>query len=98
VFAAGVKGAMAGYGRPASTATAWFIAAGVAAYAAGLAAFRNTFRTGPVAYRLAFAVLAVPTAFVGLAISPEAQLAVVLALAVGTIVVKRRRAPVASAA
>ncbi len=98
VFAAGVKGAMAGYGRPASTATAWFIAAGVAAYAAGLAAFRNTLRTGPVASRLVFAVLALPTAFVGLAASPEAQLAVVLTLAAATILAERRRAEAPSAA
>ena len=97
VFAAGVKLAMSSYGAPASAATAWFIGAGVAAYAAGLAAFRKTLRTGPVGYRLAFASLALLTAFVGLGVSPEAQLAVVLALAVGMLLIERRRSvPVAA--
>jgi low temperature requirement protein LtrA len=97
VFAAGVKLAMANHGVPASAPTAWFIAAGVATYALGLCAFRKTLRTGPVAYRLGFAVLALLTAFLGMAVSPEAQLAAVLALALGMLVLERRAAPVPAA-
>src|SRR5262249_17515190 len=97
ILAAGIKGAMAAYGAPASAATAWFIASGVALYAAGLAAFRNSLKSGPVAFRLAFAVLSLPTAFVGLAVSPGAQLAVGLALAVAMTLVERRAAVAAPA-
>ncbi len=47
VFAAGMKEAVVRYDEPASAATAWFLAAGVATYILGLVAFRAVLRTGP---------------------------------------------------
>jgi low temperature requirement protein LtrA len=98
VLAAGMKGALAHHAEPASAATAWFIATGVASYVAGLALFRWMLRTGPVAVRVAIAVLALPTALIGTAVAPEAQLAAVAALVVAGIVVERKRVPAAARA
>jgi low temperature requirement protein LtrA len=94
LLAAGVKEAIVHYGEPASTATAWFMASGVALYVAGLCQFRVVLRTGPIKVRLALAVLALGTALVGLTASPEAQLATLLVIAVAAIVVERRTEPV----
>jgi TRAP-type mannitol/chloroaromatic compound transport system permease large subunit len=52
-------------------------------------------RIGSIAVRAALAVLVLGTAFVGLAVTPEAQLVTVLALAVAAIVVERRTQPAA---
>jgi low temperature requirement protein LtrA len=93
LLAAAVKEAIVHYGEPASTATAWFMASGVALYVVGLCQFRVVLRTGRVGIRLALAAAALATAFVGLGVSAEAQLATLLALAVVAIVVERRTEP-----
>jgi low temperature requirement protein LtrA len=86
VFAAGVKNAIVQYGEPLSASTAWFLAGGVGCYVAGLALFRLLLGTGPVGARVALAVAVLPTAAVGLAFSPEAQLGVLAAVVVGGVV------------
>jgi low temperature requirement protein LtrA len=84
VLAAGITQASLRYNRPAETATAWFLAAGVAGYVGGLVVFRSVLRTGPLVLRLGMALLALPTVVVGLEISPEAQIAaLVLILGAG---------------
>ena len=88
VIAAGVKEAIASYGEPASTATAWFLAAGVALYAASLALLRRIVGTGRLDVRIGMAVAAVPTVVVGLTVSPEAQLAALTAVVVAGIVIE----------
>jgi low temperature requirement protein LtrA len=90
LLAAGMQAALTGYGVPASPAAAWFTASGVALYTAGLCYFRFVLGTGPISVRAVLAALMLPTAFVGLAVSPEAQLATMLALAVAAILVERR--------
>jgi low temperature requirement protein LtrA len=82
-FAAGVKNAVVQSGEPLTALTAWLLAAGVATYLAGLALFRQLLGIGPIGARLAVAVAVLPTAIIGLAISPEAQLGVLATLVVG---------------
>jgi len=89
-LAAGVKLAIVDYGEPATAATAWFLAAGVAVYVAGLVLFRLVLRAGPVATRLAIGVVALATVFVGLAVSAEAQIAVLAALVTVGILIEPR--------
>jgi low temperature requirement protein LtrA len=100
VFAAGVKNAIVQYGEPLTASTAWFLAAGVAVYVAGLALFRWILGIRFVAVRLAIAVAVLPTAAVGLAASPEAQLGVLAAVVAGGVVAEsaweRRRDRVAA--
>jgi low temperature requirement protein LtrA len=91
VFAAGMKEAVVRYDEPASAATAWFLAAGVATYILGLVAFRAVLRTGPLAPRLAVAALAVATVVIGLEISPEMQIAVLTLVVVAGIAAEARR-------
>jgi uncharacterized oligopeptide transporter (OPT) family protein len=86
VFAAGVKDAVAHHGEPLAASTAWFLAAGVAGYLAGLAWFRRCLGIRPAGPRLAIAVAVLPAAVVGLTVSPEAQLAVLAAIVVAGIV------------
>jgi low temperature requirement protein LtrA len=83
VFAAGVKNAVIQDGEPLAASTAWFLAAGVAAYLVGLAWFRRLLDIGPAGARLLLAGVVLPTAMVGLAFSPEAQLAALAALVIG---------------
>jgi low temperature requirement protein LtrA len=90
VLAAGVKGATAHHGEHATAASAWFLAAGVAVYVAGLALFRRILAYGPVRVRLAIAALALPTAFLGLAISPEAQIAALAAIVAAGVIAESR--------
>jgi len=75
VLAAGVKQAIVDYDEPAATSTAWFLAAGVAVYIAGLVLFRHLLSIGPLLPRLAIAAAALVTVLVGLEVSAEAQLA-----------------------
>jgi low temperature requirement protein LtrA len=75
VVAAGVKQAVLTYNTPASAATAWFLAAGVAVYVAALASLRLVLHTGPVAVRLVTAGAALLTVFAGYEFTAEAQLA-----------------------
>jgi low temperature requirement protein LtrA len=83
VFATGVKNAVGRYGEPPTASTAWFLAAGVATYLVGLAWFRRLLDIGPIGARLLIAGVALSTALVGLAVSPEAQLGVLAAVVVG---------------
>ncbi len=91
VFAAGMKEAVVRYDEPATAATAWFLAAGVATYVLGLVAFRAVLRTGPLAPRLAVAAVAVATVVIGLEISPELQIATLTLVVVAGIVAETRR-------
>jgi low temperature requirement protein LtrA len=94
VFAAGMKEAVVNYDEPATAATAWFLAAGVATYVLGLVALRAVLRTGPLGLRLSVAVAAVPTVVVGLEISPEMQIAVLtLVVVTGVLAEARSRQP-----
>ena len=68
--------------QPAAVSTALLLAAGLALYLAGLALFRWLLHSGQVAIRLLLAALALPTAFIGLGISPLAQLAALAVLLV----------------
>ena len=87
VVAAGMKLAVVAYDEPATVSTALFLASGVAAYALGLVLFRWLLHSGPLSVRLAIGVLALPTALLGIALTPLAQLAALAAiLVVGAIV------------
>ncbi|HET9849528.1 MAG TPA: low temperature requirement protein A [Candidatus Dormibacteraeota bacterium] len=83
--AAGMKLAVVRYQEPATVATALFLAAGVSVYLLGLAVFRWLVRGGSSAVRLGLAAVVLPTAFIGLGVSPFAQLVLlVLILVVGS--------------
>ena len=86
IFAAGVKLAIVRSAQPVPTPAAWFLAVGVATYVVGLAWFRRLLGMGPVGVRLLVALLALSTGFGGLAVSPEAQLAVLVAILGGGVV------------
>ncbi len=87
LMATGMKLAVVRYGEPATMATAFLLAAGVSVYLLGLVVFRRLVRGGSLAIRLLLAALVLPTAFIGLAVSPFAQLALlVLILIVGSAV------------
>ena len=83
VFAAGVKNAVVQYGEPLTASAAWWLAAGGGTYLVGLAWIRRLLGIGPIGARLAIAGAVLPSAMVGLAISPEAQLGVLATLVVG---------------
>jgi low temperature requirement protein LtrA len=83
VFAAGVRNAVVQYGEPVTTSTAWLLAAGVASYLVGLAWFRQLLDIGPIGARLAIAAAVLPTAMIGPAVSPEAQLGALATVVVG---------------
>jgi low temperature requirement protein LtrA len=90
VLAAGMHEAVLRYDEPASAATAWFLAAGVATYVAGLVLFRAVLHTGPLAPRLAVAGAAVTTVLIGLVVSPEAQIAALTLVVVAGILSEMR--------
>jgi low temperature requirement protein LtrA len=95
VFAAGMNEAIVNYDEPATAATAWFLAAGVATYVLGLVALRAVLSTGPIGLRLSVAVAAVPTVVIGLEVSPELQIAALtLVVVAGILAETRRRQPV----
>ena len=75
VVAAGMKLAVVAYNEPATLATGLFLACGIAAYALGLVLFRWLLSSGPLRVHLTIAVLALPTALIGIAITPLAQVA-----------------------
>ena len=83
VVAAGMKLAVVAYNEPAALSTALFLATGVAAYALGLVLFRWLLHSGPISIRLAIGVLVLPIALIGIAVTPLAQLAAVVAILVG---------------
>ena len=74
LIAAGIKVAVLRFEQPAALSTALLLAVGLALYLAGLALFRWMLHSGPLAIRLLLVALALPTAFIGLRISPLAQL------------------------
>jgi low temperature requirement protein LtrA len=80
LVAAGMKLGVVGYDEPATVATASFLAGGVGIYAIGLVLFRWLFHSGPISVRLAIAALVLPTALIGIAVTPLAQLAMVVAI------------------
>jgi low temperature requirement protein LtrA len=80
VLAAGVKLAIVRSAQPVPAPAAWFLAGGGATYVVGLAWFRRLLGTGPLSVRLIVALLALSTGLVGLAVSAEAQLGVLLAI------------------
>jgi low temperature requirement protein LtrA len=80
VVAAGMKLAVVAYDKPASLATALFLASGVAAYALGLVLFRWLFHSGALRVRFAIGVLALATALVGVALTALAQVSVLVAI------------------
>jgi low temperature requirement protein LtrA len=82
VVAAGVKLAVVAYDEPATLSTAIFLASGVSAYALGLVLFRWLLHSGPLSVRLTIAVLALPTALLGIAVTPLAQLVALVAILV----------------
>jgi low temperature requirement protein LtrA len=90
VLAAGMKEAVVQYDEPATAATAWFLAAGVATYVVGLVSFRAVLRTGPLAPRLAMAAAAVATVVIGLAVSSEVQIAALTLVVVAGILAESR--------
>jgi low temperature requirement protein LtrA len=83
LFAAGVKNAVVHDGGPVTASTAWLLAAGVATYVVGLAWFRRLLDSGPAGARLLLAGVVLPSAMIGLAVSPGAQLGVLAAVMVG---------------
>jgi low temperature requirement protein LtrA len=100
VFAAGVKNAVGHHGAPLTGSTAWLLAGGVAGYVGGLAWFRRCLGIRPIGPRLTIAAAVLPTALVGLAVTPEAQLGVLAAIVVAGIVAEStwtRRRQAASA-
>jgi low temperature requirement protein LtrA len=92
VLAAGVKLAIVRSAQPVPAPAAWFLAGGVATYVVGLAWFRRLLGTGPLSVRLIVALLALSTGIVGLAVSAEAQLAVLLAILGGGVVAESHMA------
>jgi low temperature requirement protein LtrA len=92
VLAAGVKLAIVRSAQPVPAPVAWFLAGGVATYVVGLAWFRRLLGTGPLGVRLIVALLALSTGIVGLAVSAEAQLAVLLAILGGGVVAESQMA------
>jgi low temperature requirement protein LtrA len=86
VVAAGMKLAVLRYNEPATVATALFLALGVGVYVLGLVLFRWLLHSGPLGVRLAIVILALPTALIGLAADPLAQLIVLVTILIaGTI-------------
>ncbi len=92
VLAAGVKLAIVRSAQPVPAPAAWFLAGGVATYVVGLAWFRRLLGTGPLSVRLIVALLALSTGIVGLAVSAEAQLGVLLAILGGGVVAESQMA------
>jgi low temperature requirement protein LtrA len=90
VLAAGMHEAVLRYDEPASAATAWFLATGVATYVVGLVLFRAVLHTGPLALRLTMAGAAVITVLIGLVVSPEAQIAALTLVVVAGILSEMR--------
>ncbi len=87
VLAAGVRQAIVSYNQPATTSTAWFLAAGTAVYVLGLVLVRYSLRTGSCGPRLCMAAAVLFTVVVGVYVSPEAQMATLtVILAIGILV------------
>jgi len=93
LVAAGLKLAVVRYNEPSTVAAAVFLAAGVAIYLAGLALFRWLIHVRFIAVRLVMAALALVTVFIGLRITPVAQLAVLVVVLIGGNIAETRNTP-----
>jgi len=93
LIAAGLKLAVVRYNEPSTVAAAVFLAAGVAIYLAGLAIFRWLIHVRSIAIRLVMAGLALLTAFIGLRITPVAQLAVLVVVLIAGNIAEARVSP-----
>jgi len=93
LIAAGLKLAVVRYDEPSTVTAAVLLAAGVAIYLAGLAIFRWLIHVRSIAVRLVMAVLALVTAFIGLRITPVAQLAVLVAVLIAGNIAEARVSP-----
>jgi low temperature requirement protein LtrA len=80
LVAAGLKLAVVRYNEPSTTSAAVFLAGGVAIYLAGLALFRWLIHDRHIAVRLAMAILALLTIFIGLRTTPVTQLAALVVI------------------
>lgn len=87
LVAAGMKLAVVRYAEPAAVATASFLAIGASLYLVGLVAFRWFVDSGRLALRAFMALLCLPTVLVGIAVSPLAQLVVIVVLLIGGTIV-----------
>jgi len=93
LIAAGLKLAVVRYNEPSTLAAAVFLAAGVAIYLVGLAIFGWLIHVRSIAVRLVMALLALVTAFIGLRITPVAQLAVLVVVLIAGNVAEARVSP-----
>jgi low temperature requirement protein LtrA len=93
LIAAGLKLAVVRYNEPSTVAAAVFLAAGVAIYLAGLAIFRWLIHVRSIAIRPVMAGLALLTAFIGLRITPVAQLAVLVVVLIAGNIAEARVSP-----
>jgi low temperature requirement protein LtrA len=87
LVAAGVKLAVLRFAEPATVSSAFFMGGGVALYAVGLGLFRWFAGSGRLAPRLLIALPAILSAFLGIAVSPLAQLAALVILLVVSVVI-----------
>jgi low temperature requirement protein LtrA len=85
--AAGVKLAVVRYDEPSTLSAALFVAIGVAVYLLGLVLFRIFVSSGRLVVRTLIAIAAMPSAFIGVAISPIAQLAALTAILIVGLVI-----------
>jgi low temperature requirement protein LtrA len=90
LVAAGVKLAVEHQGGDVIAAASWFLAIGAAAYVGGLAWFRWLLRIAPIAWRAGLAAVCAATVVVGLAFSPEWQMAALLVLLIAGVVTDAR--------
>jgi low temperature requirement protein LtrA len=90
LLAAGVKLAIAHYGETITAPTAWFLAGGAATYILGLVLFRWLLGLGSIRARIIVAGLAAAAGFVGLTVSPEAELAALVVIVSGGIIFEAR--------
>ena len=90
--AAGLHAAVAELHEPAEHASPWLLAAGVASYLLGSVWFRRLLSIGASVPRVVTAVLALGSAFVGMAATSLAQLALVVVAFIALLFVERREA------
>jgi len=93
LVAAGLKLAVVRYNEPSTIAAAVFLAAGVAIYLGGLALFRWLIHVRSIAVRIVMAVLALMTVFIGLRITPVAQLTVLVVVLIAGNIAEARVTP-----
>jgi low temperature requirement protein LtrA len=80
VMSAGVRRAVLHSGAPATTATGWYLAAGVSLYVASLAAMRAVLHTGRVLPRVLTSAVVLATVPAGLVVSAQLEIAILTIL------------------